>query len=66
MKNWNEYLKTVNEGWTGTEGDKAYDEILDVIQDWKPEQILTLIWNYFDEDQLKKLYKWMEQDEYFK
>ena len=65
MKNLVEYINPVNEGWIGVEGDKAYDKILEVMEDWKPEQILTLIWNYYNDTQLKNLYKWMEQDGYF-
>jgi len=64
MKELKEYLN-VNEGWVGPEGDKAYDKILEVMEGWKPEQILTLIWNYYSDTQLKNLYKWMEQDGYF-
>ena len=55
----------VNEGWVGAEGDKAYNEILEVMESWKPEEILTLIWNYFNDTELKNLYKWMKQDGYF-
>mgnify|MGYP007056155380 CR=1 FL=1 len=65
MKNLVEYINPVNEGWTGVEGDKAYDKILEVVEGWKPEQILTLIWNYYSDKELKNLYKWMEQDGYF-
>lgn len=53
------------EGWTGSEGDKAYDKILEVWETMKQEDILQLIWNYFNDTQLKNLYKWMEQDGYF-
>ena len=65
MKNLIDCLKPVNEGWTGTEGEKAYDEILRVFEDMKAEDILNLIWNYLDVDTLKNIYKWMKQDEYF-
>jgi len=65
MKTLSEYINPVNEGWVGGEGDKAYDKILNVWKEWEPEQILTLIWNYFSSDDLKNLYKWMEQDDYF-
>lgn len=64
MKNLKDCL-TVNEGWVGGEGSKAYDKILSVMESWKPEEILTLIWNYYNQDQLKNLYKWMEEDGYF-
>lgn len=64
MKNLKDIL-TVNEGWTGAEGNKAYDKILEVIESWKPEEILTLIWNYYSDKDLKNLYKWMEEDGYF-
>ena len=64
MKNLKDYIKPINEGWTGAEADKAYDDILNAMEGWKPEQFLTLIWNYFSADQLKDLYKWMKQDEY--
>lgn len=64
MKELKEYLN-LNEGWVGNEGDKAFDKILEVMESWKPEQILTLIWNYYSVDELKNLYKWMEQDGYF-
>ena len=63
MKNLKELL--VNEGWTGSEGDKAYDKILEVWETMKQEDILKLIWNYFNDTQLKNLYKWMDQDGYF-
>ncbi len=67
MKDIKEYLNNepIEEGWTGTEGDKAYEEILNVMESWKPEEILTLIWNYYSVDDLKNLYKWMKQDGYF-
>lgn len=64
MKNLKELL--VNEGWVGSEGDKAYDKILEVWETMKQEDILQLIWNYFNDTQLKNLYKWMDQDGYFK
>jgi len=64
MKELKEYLN-LNEGWVGPEGDKAYEEILNVMESWKPEEILTLIWNYYSVDDLKNLYKWMKQDGYF-
>lgn len=63
MKDLKEILMT--EGWTGSEGDKAYDKILEVWETMKQEDILQLIWNYFNDTQLKNLYKWMEQDGYF-
>jgi len=62
MKNLNEYL---NEGWVGAEGDNAYNKILEVIENWSAEEILTLIWNYYSDKELKNLYKWMEDDGYF-
>ncbi len=65
MKNIKEYINPVNEGWVGAEGNKAYDEILSVWENMKQEDILNLIWNYFNDTQLKNLYKWMKQDEYF-
>jgi len=65
MKNLQEYLNPVNEGWVGSEGNKAYDEILSVWENMKQEDILNLIWNYFNDTQLKNLYKWMKEDEYF-
>lgn len=64
MKNLKDIL-TINEGWVGSEGDNAYDKILEVMEDWKPEQILTLIWNYYSDKELKNLYKWMKEDGYF-
>lgn len=64
MKELKEYLNPVNEGWTGAEGNKAYDEILSVWENMKQEDILQLIWNYFSADQLKNLYKWMKDDDY--
>ena len=64
MKNLKDIL-TVNEGWTGSEGDKAYDKILEVWENMDAEKILQLIWNYFNDTQLKNLYKWMDQDGYF-
>ena len=64
MKNLKDIL-VVNEGWTGSEGDKAYDKILEVWETMKQEDILKLIWNYFNDTQLKNLYKWMDQDGYF-
>ena len=63
MKDLKELL--VNEGWTGSEGDKAYDKILEVWENMDAEKILQLIWNYFNDTQLKNLYKWMDQDGYF-
>ena len=65
MKNLKEYINPVNEGWTGSEGDKAYNEILSVWENMKQEEILQMIWNYFNDTQLKNLYKWMDQDGYF-
>ena len=64
MKNLKDIL-TVNEGWVGTEGNKAYDKILSVWENMKQEDILNLIWNYFSDTQLKNLYNWMKEDEYF-
>jgi len=60
-----ELKEFINEGWTGSAGEKAYDEILSVWENMKQEDILQLIWNYFSDSQLKNLYKWMEQDGYF-
>lgn len=57
--------RLMNEGWVGSEGNKAYDKILEVWETMKQEDILQLIWNYFNDTQLKNLYKWMEQDGYF-
>jgi len=64
MKNLKDIL-TVNEGWVGSEGNKAYDKILSVWKDMDQEDILQLIWNYFSDTQLKNLYNWMKEDEYF-
>ena len=63
MKDLKEILMT--EGWVGSEGDKAYDKILEVWETMKQEDILNMIWNYFNDTQLKNLYKWMDQDGYF-
>lgn len=63
MKDLKEIL--MNEGWVGSEGNKAYDKILDVWENMKQEDILNMIWNYFNDTQLKNLYKWMDQDGYF-
>lgn len=63
MKELKDFLK-VNEAWSGKDGERAYDEILEAISEWTPEQILQMIWNYFSDSQLKDLYKWMKQDEY--
>ena len=63
MKDLKEIL--MNEGWVGIEGNKAYDKILDVWENMKQEDILSMIWNYFSDTQLKNLYKWMDQDGYF-
>ena len=65
MKTIVEYMKPVDEGWSGNDGNKAYDKILEVMKGWTPEQILNLIWNYYSDKELKNLYKWMEQDGYF-
>lgn len=64
MKNLKDILN-LNEGWVGAEGDKAYDKILSVWENMKQEDILNMIWNYFNDTQLKNLYKWMDQDGYF-
>lgn len=64
MKNLKDILN-LNEGWVGAEGDKAYDKILSVWENMKQEDILKMIWNYFNDTQLKNLYKWMDQDGYF-
>ena len=64
MKNLKDILN-LNEGWVGNEGDKAYNEILSVWENMKQEDILNMIWNYFNDTQLKNLYKWMDQDGYF-
>lgn len=63
MKDIKEYI--VNEGWVGSKGDKAYDEILSVWEGMTQEDILNLIWNYYSDRELQNLYKWMEQDGYF-
>lgn len=63
MKDLKEFI--LNEGWTGSEGNKAYDKILGVWENMEKEDILQLIWNYFSSDQLKNLYKWMDDDGYF-
>ena len=63
MKDLKEIL--MNEGWVGSEGNKAYDKILEVWENMKQEDILNMIWNYFNDTQLKNLYKWMYQDGYF-
>lgn len=60
-----ELKEFINEGWPGSAGDKAYDDILSVWKNMDQEKILQLIWNYFSDSQLKNLYKWMEQDGYF-
>ena len=64
MKNLKDCL-TINEGWTGDEGEKAYDKMLEAFENMKQEDILNMLWNYLSEDQLKDIYKWMKQDEYF-
>jgi len=60
-----ELKEFINEGWVGSAGNKAYDEILSVWKNMDQEKILQLIWNYFSDSQLKNLYKWMEEDGYF-
>lgn len=67
MKDIKEYLNVeeIHEGWTGSEGDKAFDKILGVWENMSQEDILIMIWKYFSQDQLENLYKWMKQDEYF-
>ena len=65
MKDIKEFLNPVNEGWTGSEGDKAFDKILAVWENMDAEEILNMIWHYFSVDDLQNLYKWMKQDEYF-
>ena len=53
------------EGWPTSKGDRAYDEILSVIETMKPEKILNMLWNYFPQEQLEFLYRCMDQEGYF-
>ena len=64
MKDIKDYIN-VSEGWVGSKGDKAYDDILAVWEGMSQEDILKLIWNYYSERDLQDLYKWMKQDGYF-
>jgi len=64
MKNLKDCL-TINEGWTGKEGEQAYDKMLEVFNNMSQEDILNMIWNYLSDTELKNIYKWMKQDEYF-
>ena len=66
MKDIKEYLNNepIKEGWVGSEGNKAYDEIIDAVQYWDGPKVIDMIWNYFNDTQLRNLYKWMKEDEY--
>lgn len=57
--------RLINEGWPTNKGNRAYDEISDVWENMKQEDILNMIWNYFPQDQLEFLYRCMEKDGYF-
>jgi hypothetical protein len=39
--------------------------MLGAFENMKQEDILNMLWNYLSEDQLKDIYKWMKQEEYF-
>ncbi len=64
MKNLKDRL-TINEGWIGKEGEQAYDKMLKAFENMSQEDILNMIWNYLSDTELKNIYKWMKQDEYF-
>lgn len=55
----------VNEGWTGPDGERAYQDCCDAVSDMGGREVMDMIWSYFSYEQLKKLHEWMAGDGYF-
>lgn len=57
--------KKIFEGWTGKEGEEAFNKMLIAFNEMSQEDILRTMFAYMSYEQLKKFYGYMEQDGYF-
>jgi hypothetical protein len=56
--------ETLNEGWTGSKANRAYDEMVEAFGMMGGEKTTDCIWNYFSSDDIEGLYEFMKEEGY--